>query len=175
MAEDVAITDGERLYGLPLTASFAWDVGVDELGLKRGFGRLGIRLFQGVATYLPPLSYLLPSPSLNVLGLDPQARIESQAPLSFIFILGRGPRRLVPLDPREALAKLLLVSRSEVTYYQNQLLLGYSYFNPWLDLGDLMRREEEILAKAVRNAACFLCQGPEPGVFMEQIRSVVAD
>ncbi|MFQ6020121.1 MAG: hypothetical protein ACE5KW_05120, partial [Dehalococcoidia bacterium] len=94
---------------------------------------------------------------------------------SFIFILGRGPRRLASLSPREALAKLLLVSRSEFSYYQNQLLLGYSNFNPWLSLGDLMQKEEEILEKAVRNAACYLCQAPEPGTFMEQIEAVVAD
>ncbi|MFQ6020248.1 MAG: hypothetical protein ACE5KW_05785, partial [Dehalococcoidia bacterium] len=82
LAEDVAITDGERVYGLPLTSSFAWDIGVKELGLKRGPARRGVQLFQWVAAYLPPLSHLLPQPSLNVLGLAPQTRIESQAPLS---------------------------------------------------------------------------------------------
>lgn len=174
LAEDIAITDGERVYGLPLTVSFAHDIGGKELGLKGGFGRQRIRLFQWLAAGLPPLSYLLPSPSLNILNLARQARIESQAPLAFIFILGRGARRLVPLSPQEALAKLLLINRSEFSYYQNNLLLGYSYFNRWLNLGDLMQEEEEILAKAVNNAACFLCQGPQPGSFFEQIQPIVA-
>lgn len=174
LAEDVAIIDGERVYGLPLTASFACDIGDRELGIQSRLGRLRIRSSQWVAAALPPLSYLLPYPSLNVLSLASHARIENQAPLRFIFILGRGPRTLVPLSRQEALAKLLLINRSEFTYYQNNLLLGYSYFNPWLNLSDLMGREEELLAKAVRSAACFWCQGPGPETFIEQIQPVVA-
>lgn len=174
LAEDVAITDGERVYGLPLSVSFACDIRGEEMGLRDRFSRLRVRSFQWAAAALPPLTYLLPFPSLNILSLAPQTRIESQAPLAFVFILGRGPREVVPLSPQEALAKLILVNRSEFSYYQNNLLLGYSYFNPWLNLSDLMREEEKLLAKAVENAACFWCQGPEPGAIVEQIESIVA-
>jgi hypothetical protein len=174
LAEDVAITDGERVYGLPLTASFAWDIGSREMALRGWLARLKVRAFQWAAASLPPLAYFLPSPSVNILSFAPRIRIESQAPLSFIFILGKGPAGVVPLSPQEALAKLLLINRSEFSYYQNHLLLGYSYFNPWLNLSDLMGEEEELLSMAVRIAACFWCQGPEPGTIIEQIWSIVA-
>jgi hypothetical protein len=172
LAEDVAIIDGERVYSLPFTTTLAYDL--SEPGRKGRPIPMRARAFRWVHERAPALGILLPVPAMDIRSLAPHGRIERNAPLTFIFILSLGPKELVRMNPQEALTKSLLINRSEFTYYENKLLLGYSYFNPWLDLGDLMRREEELLAKAVGNATCFFCQAAEPAAFIEQIQSVVA-
>ncbi|MBI1884969.1 MAG: hypothetical protein HYS09_01415 [Chloroflexi bacterium] len=172
LAEDVSITDGERLWGLPRTRSCLWDA--DPRGLPRAKQgqRLAARLFRGALALSPAAGLILPPPSAGSL---PRDRVETQAPLRFVFVLGRGPGKFEPLPAREALRRLLLINRYEFSWYENPLLVGYAALNRWLDLGGLMRQEEKVLAEATRNAECFLCQAPEPAEMVEPILSVVKD
>ena len=175
LSEDVSITDGNLIYGLPLTESFAQSTTGFGSFLKHKRPPWRLSVYQRLYRWLPPLGLLFPTPKFNIKDLIPNVQIKTSSPLSAIFILEQGPSKVEHLSDKEALRRLFLINRTEFNYQDNKLLLGYSYLNPSLDLRALMELELEVLQKATVQAPCFLCQAPEPSQYIVQIRETMAN
>lgn len=175
LSEDVSITDGSRIYGLPLTESFAQsNTGFGSfLNQKRPPWRLSI--YQRLYHWIPPMGLLFPTPKFNIKDLIPNAKIQTSSPLTAIFILQQGQSKVKQLSSEEALRRLFLINRTEFDYQDNKLLLGYSYLNPTLDLRSFVELERTLIQKATDQVPCFLCQAPEPSQYILQIRDTMSN
>lgn len=175
LSEDVSITDGSRIYGLPLTESFAQSTTGFGSFLKHKRPPWQLSIYQRLYRWIPPMGLLFPTPKFNIKDLIPNAKIQTASPLTAIFILEQGHFKVKQLSDEEALRRLFLINRTEFDYQENKLLLGYSYLNPTLDMRALIELERELIQKATAQVPCFLCQAPEPSQYIVQIRDTMAN
>jgi hypothetical protein len=92
-----------------------------------------------------------------------------------VFILERGKREISKLDKETSFQKLLTLNRMEFSYYKDHLLLAYSYFNQDFQIGNLMKQEEKLIKKLVKNNECYLISNPDPDKYYPSILDLISD
>jgi hypothetical protein len=94
-------------------------------------------------------------------------KIEEKANIKNIFVLERGTSGIEKIEPREATRRILIINRNEFSYHKNPLLFAYSYFNPSLDINELMRTEEDLIYTIVDKTDCSLLKANKPTGYID--------
>lgn len=162
ISEDLAVVDGENIYACPWTSTFRY---YDELSMS-WFLRMRMKMIK----IIPPLE-LIPmyGGDRKINAYIEDERILSKEKVNYTAILARRPGGIEVLDKKRALTMLLNLNRYEFMYMKNPMLTAYSYFNPELDLFDLVKREKSVLSKLVDNTTCLLVQNEDPTKFADMI------
>lgn len=161
MAEDIAVVDDKHAYINPYTSTFLHN---KEF---RGYNPLN-KLFVDLPKKIPLLSAYI-TPKLSVANFIKNFKVEGKARIKNIFILDRGKSNIETIGPDEAARRTMIINRNEFSYYKNPLLLAYSYFNPSLNLDNLMKIEQELVHTITRKSNCFILKTLNPKEYMDLI------
>ena len=162
LSEDLAITDGEMLYACPWTSTFRY---YDDFAMnwRTKFRMRLIKVF-------PPAELLPPPDKFRTIdAYIPKEQIAASGRITHVAFLARRDGGVKTLSPAEANRLLFNLNRYEFVYMKNPLLVAFSYFNPELDLHDLVDRERAILARISEQATCLLVQSKDPTRFADMI------
>jgi hypothetical protein len=158
LAEDIAVIDREHVYANPYTSTFLHN---DEFENHKSNNFLF-----SLSKKIPLLSaYIRPKVSISSLMKD--LKIDEKASIKNIFLLDRGTNSIEKIEPREFTRRIMIINRNEFSYHKNPLLFAYSYFNPTLDINQLMKVEEELIYTIVAKSDCFLLKANEPTGYIE--------
>jgi hypothetical protein len=158
LAEDIAVVDQEHVYANPYTSTFLHN---DEFGNHKANSH-----FFSLSKKIPLLSaYVRPKVSISSIMKD--FKIEEKANIKNIFVLERGTSGIEKIEPREATRRILIINRNEFSYHKNPLLFAYSYFNPFLDINELMRTEEDLIYSIVEKTDCSLLKANKPTEYID--------
>lgn len=167
ISEDLAITDGRKIYACPWTSTFRY---YDELSMSRMMA-LRMKLIK-----IFPVAEVMPFPGKTKTidtYINPE-RIIEESPISYVAILARREGGLKVLDKEDALRMVYNLNRYEFFYRKSPMLTAYTYFNPDVDIEDLAVRERMILSNIVNQSECLLVQDPDPRKFANQIIDAVS-
>lgn len=162
LAEDIAITDGKNIFSCPWTSTFRYYDDISNSWVSRLRNML-IKIF--------PPAELIPL-GLNEETIDKyigDEKVLNNAKVTHLVILSRKSGGVVKLSKSEAFRYLLNLNRYEFPYLKNPLLLAYSYFNPQLNISELVRQEEKILEALANNSECLLVQCENAKDFCDEI------
>jgi hypothetical protein len=164
IAEDLAITDGRQVFGLPWTSTFRYYSKVDARWLARTANR---------ATKVLPFLDLLPiTRSKRITEYVSKDRICHQATATHIAILERGAPCVSRVSPDIAFRKLLNLNRSEFNYQRSLVNNAYEFFNPELDVTAACATEQTILRTLVAGVSeCFVVSCEDPTQYADLILS----
>lgn len=144
IAEDLAVTDGTRIYSVPWTSTFRYYSSVEQ--------SMGAKIKNRAAKILPPLAYLdfsKPEPITNY--VDGQSLLDNEV-VTHVAILERGNDEISLQSGKDAVRKLLNLNRYEFNYLRSPLLTAYEFFNPGLQIDEGLANEKAILSKLVANS-----------------------
>jgi glycosyltransferase involved in cell wall biosynthesis len=145
VSEDLAITDGETVYGVPWTNTFRYYSGTDQPLSSRVLAHLAryIPLFElagGLATPVPITEFI------------PNERICATSHVTDIVVLERGADQVEPLDVPILTQKIENLNRAEFNYRRSLLTNAHDYFNPALDVRGQEEKERNILRRLAERA-----------------------
>jgi hypothetical protein len=162
LAEDIAITDGKNIYSCPWTSTFRY---YDDI--SKGWGS---HLRNRLIKIFPPAELIpLGANEATINEYIGDDKVLNVAKVTHLVILSRKSGGVVKLSKSEASRYLLNLNRYEFPYLKNPLLLAYSYFNPDLNISELVRQEERILRLMVNNSECLLVQCEDARDFCNEI------
>lgn len=145
LAEDVAITDGNIVYGVPWTSTFRYYDSIDPSRSARARNTL-TRVF-------PPLELLPGARSSRIDDLLSAAQILDMGEVTVVAVLERGPTSVVDIPEAGALLRQATnLNRYEFKYTLSPALVAYEYFNPEIDLMGAQARETATLERLVTGA-----------------------
>ena len=161
LAQDIAVVDDEHVYINPYTSTF-----VHNKEFKGGnvLNKFLIRFPKKI----PILSAYL-TPRISVSNIIRNFKVDGIAKIKNVFILDRGKSKIEVIQADEAARRTTIINRNEFSYYKNPLLLAYSYFNPVLNLNQLMRTEEDLIKTITRKSDCFIIKTFEPREYIELV------
>lgn len=162
ISEDLAITDGQKIYACPWTSTFRY---YDELSMSRIMA-LRMKLIK-----ILPFVEIMPFPGTiktidEYIGKD---RVIESSAITHIAILARREGGVEILGKEEALRMVYNLNRYEFFYRKSPMLTAYTYFNPEVDIEVLAEKEKSILRKMVNQSQCLLVQNRDPREFAKQI------
>ena len=145
LAEDVAITDGIKLFGVPWTSTFRYYESLDNSRRTRALHRL---------TNVFPVAELLPvAKSSRIDDLLGKSQILSSSPISQVAVLERHDQEgVIPLSDIECAEKGTNLNRYEFKYSVAPVMVAYEYFNPEVRIADTQAKEFDLLRKAIAGA-----------------------
>lgn len=117
IAEDMAITDGEKIYAVPWTNSFCH--------YSKNHGEKGE----------------------NTSAKNARKKGLMVADVTHIAVLEKGADQVVPLSENIAVSKLMNLNRYEFNFLRAPVLIAYEFFNPSLMIDDATQVERELLRK----------------------------
>lgn len=164
-SEDLTILDENHIYTLPLISAQSSLLPNKNLFLKYN---LFIHNLTGINMILPKIPTL--SSFRNFFS---KYDVRYKANLSRIFILEKGTDLINKLTSSEALRKILILNRLELSYNRDHLLLAYSYFNTTLDMEYMQKAEKELIQQIVEKSECFLVKSNSPDRYMGFINKIV--
>ena len=101
-------------------------------------------------------------------------RIIQRTKIDNIFFLEREQESVEEISFKDAYNKLLISKRHEFPLYTDPIILGYSYFNPELNLEEIALREQKILLNLVESAnKRFILRSKNPKKFIDLVESIV--
>jgi len=119
-----------------------------------------------------PIAYFLKPPKVNFKKIFKNTKFEKKSRIEKIFILEKGEKGMQELNKEEMFRKLLLMNRNKFSYFNNPLLMAYSYFNPTFDLSALMKKEEELLKTIVYKCDGFIVRSNNAKDYIDFIENV---
>ena len=112
LAEDVAITDGETLFGVPWTSTFRYYESIDQSRRTRALNRL--------TKVLPPLELIPMARSSRIDDLLGAADILEEGRIDLVAVLERSDEEgVVAVDAGSAHAKAVNLNRYEFNYMKS--------------------------------------------------------
>lgn len=158
ICEDMAITDGENLYGCPNTST-GYPKGIEEPRVNMLNKMKGKIIY---SNYKPSIAHLFE-----------QEQITPSAPLETLVFLKRGEQKVIDLDEETAFEWLYMLNRLEFKFHANRWLLESwnSCGEPNLDKSTQL--EKEIIRKLVGKVSRrVLIQAEEPHMFADLIKNI---
>ncbi len=144
IAEDLAITDGKRIYSVPWTSTFRFYSNMNQ--------STSSKLKNKATKLLPPLEYVSFSKAKPVSEyIDISKMLDSEV-ITHIAILERGIDQLTVQPEEEAIRKMLNLNRNAFHYLKSPFLSAYEFFNPEMDVDRSALKEKEILTNLVKNS-----------------------
>jgi len=158
LSEDISIINGKYVFGCPWTSTF-----IDSVNLK-GYNRILQILSEKLPVSRPFLRRYIRTE--EVIGRE---RIASKAKIRLVFILKRGKKEVKNLNTEEALIKILTLNRYEFPYCSG--LVNALQFFGFINIDDLLSKEEEIIRKTLETSNIYLLSGT-PEFFVKKIESI---
>ncbi|WKA57698.1 hypothetical protein QWY16_14490 [Planococcus shenhongbingii] len=144
IAEDLAITDGEKIYSVPWTSSFRFYSNVEQ--------SKGAKLKNKATKVFPPLEYVSFSKATPITRyVDSDTFLDAEV-VTHVAILEKGDNEVTIQSDPEAIRKLVNFNRNAFHYLKSPLLTAYEFFNPELDIEECATNEKEILSSLVKNS-----------------------
>ncbi len=170
IAEDLALTDGKKIYAVPWTSTFRFYSNLKQSRASK--------MKDKMVKILPPLEYISFSKAKPVTDYVGSSLILDAETVTHLAILGRGTDEVTIQDEKEAFRKMLNLNRNAFHYLKSPFLTAYAFFNPQLDIERAAAQEKEILAKLINNCEkVFLLKAVNPTnyahMLIEQTRSTV--
>jgi hypothetical protein len=144
ISEDLAISDGRSVFGVPWTSTFRYYSKIDDSRRSRIAGRL--------TQVFPPAELVPMTRSRQVDTLISPERLVTNTPITHVVILERGDRSVDATTPADALRKAVNLNRFEFKYPVAPLLVAHEFFNPTLDIDAAAAEERRLLQDIVGNA-----------------------
>lgn len=164
-SEDLTILDRESIYTTPLISGLS-----DKLPSKNI--KLKYNLFTSKL-----LGFNLILPRLNDKSsfreFMEKFDLKKKSKIDKIFILEKKGEGAEKIGKKEALRKILILNRLELTYYRDHLLYSYSYFNKSMDIDGLMKREKELIGSILESAECYLIKANTPSNYFTYINKLI--
>jgi len=164
-SEDLTILDKNYIYTSPLISAQSSMLPNKNIFLKYN---LFVSNLTGINMILPKIPTL--SSFRNFFS---KHDVTYKAYPSRIFILEKGTDSVCKLTGSEALRKILILNRLELSYSRDHLLLAYSYFNTTLDMEYILKVERELIQQIVDKAECFLVKSDFPDRYIGFINKLV--
>jgi len=144
VAEDLAVTDGDKLYAAPWTSTFRYYSNIDKsLG-----SRLLMRLTEKIAV-LELLGVGKVDPITKYISKD---RIANISKIKGLFILERGQTGFEDISCDEAAWRIHTLDRYEFNYARSPAIIAYEYFNYAGNIEQAIDAEQSKLLEMVRGA-----------------------
>jgi hypothetical protein len=144
ISEDLAISDGQTVYGVPWTSTFRYYSKIDNSRRSRLAGRL--------TQVFPPAELVPMTRSRQVDTLLAPDRMVANTPITHVVVLERGDKGVEQSSPAETWRKAVNLNRFEFRYDSAPLLVAHEFFNPQLDLDAAAAEERRLLRDIVNNA-----------------------
>jgi hypothetical protein len=119
------------------------------------------------------LPYSISRPNTSISKIVGNFKVCEKARIKKIFILDRGKNLVVRITPEEALRRMLIINRNEFSYHKNSVLFAYSYFNPSLNLDELMGKEQEILRTLASKSDCYVLKANDPKQYIDLLTNTL--
>lgn len=120
---------------------------------------------------IPPMSLETYVPPTQI--LDRKNRIKKASNIKTICLLEhKGRNEIKPIDHKEALRKILLITRKLLPYYTERTILAYSYMNKSFTLYNLMKTESDIISQFIEHADCYSLSSGSLESTVDLIRSL---
>ena len=144
IAEDIAITDGEKIYSVPWTSTFRFYSNMEQSTASK--------IKNKAVKLLPPLEYVSFSKAKPVTDYVDTSMILNSESVTHIAILERGTDEMSVQLEEEAIRKMLNLNRNAFHYLKSPFLTAYEFFNSEMDIDKAAFKEKEILTKLVKNS-----------------------
>jgi hypothetical protein len=144
ISEDLAISDGHNVYGVPWTSTFRYYSKIDDSRRSRFAGRL--------TQVFPPAELVPMTRSRQVDTLISPDRLVASTPITHVVVLERGAKGVQASSVSETWRKAVNLNRFEFKYNSAPLLVAHEFFNPELGL-DAAAAEERRLLQAIVDSA----------------------
>jgi hypothetical protein len=166
ISEDLAITNGQQIFGLPWTSTFAYYDAIDD----RRLAALKRRTMKALP-FLDLFSIAKPKLITDYL---PQERICHNATATHLVILERGETEVQGTSHDVAFQKLLNLNRSEFNYQRSLINNAYEYFNSDLDIAGAYETEGTILQQLIQNVQeRFIIRSNDPTKYASLVLQAV--
>lgn len=164
-SEDLTIIDGNYIYTTPLISAQSSMLPDKNISLKYN---LFVNKLTGINIMLPRISTLF---CFRQFFSEHDVTLKSKP--RKIFILEKGTESVYKLSSAEALKKILILNKLELSYQRDHLLLTYSYFNKDLDLEQLLQDRKKIMHQIIDKTECFVVKSPTPDRYIERIHDII--
>ncbi len=144
IAEDLAITDGEKIYAVPWTSTFRFYSNMEQSTASK--------MKNKAIKILPPLEYISFSKAKPVTDYVNTGSILDAETVTHVAILERGADEVSIQDDAEAVRKMLNLNRNAFHYLKSPFLTAYEFFNPQLDIERAAAQEKAILTTLISNS-----------------------
>lgn len=168
IAEDLAITDGKKIYAVPWTSTFRFYSNMEQSTASK--------MKNKAVKILPPLEYISFSKAKPVTDyVDSDAILDAET-VTHVAILERGADEVAVQDDTEAIRKMLNLNRNAFHYLKSPFLTAYEFFNPQLDIEHAAAQEKAILSELVSSSEkVFSLKAVDPTdyarILVEQMQS----
>lgn len=161
LSEDMAVTDGQTLYGCPLTAS------VENYGSALQL-KSSSKWRSWLGRVVPPLHPFVAN-SMALMDVVDEERTSFQADPAMVVFLRRGSNGIRQLQQSEAIRRLAVTTQFEFHYLHNPLLLACAYYGDSIELEAIKAAERAIYHRLVRDCTCLEVTGSSFDAFWPQI------
>ena len=165
LAEDLAVTDGDKVYAVPWTSTFRY--------YRRFERRWMTRVRNRFTEWIPPLELLAtrqPQPITDF--IDPK-RVSFQGDVTHVVILERGEPEVRDVAVDEATRLIQNLNRYEFNYHKAPLIVAAEFFQPDLDIVGMCRRERELLRRLAGSARCLRVTATDASTYVDAIMDAV--
>tara|TARA_B100000795_G_scaffold115302_1_gene85627 strand:- start:2272 stop:3342 length:1071 start_codon:yes stop_codon:yes gene_type:complete len=142
IAEDLALTDGKKLFAVPWTSTFRYYDTVDTSRFSKFLNNMTEKI-----SILELFSFGKTEPITNYVK-----DISMKAPIKGIYILDRGEIKNSDISAEEAFDRINTLDRYEFNYMRAPTIIAYEYFNRKTDIEFAYKRERELLKEMISTA-----------------------
>lgn len=151
LSEDLVVLDKVgRAYGIPYTETVDKRKNMSRFGLQSITKKIYEKIFK--ANFMKKNA--IDSGYLKSGGFMPKANVEK------LFILDRGEEKIEKISPERAFSILLPLNRLEFSYFRNEIILTYMFFNDDYNIDDFMQKEADLLRAFLDKVPIFLVTAP---------------
>jgi len=142
VAEDLALTDGERAFSVPWTSTFRYYDSIDSSWWSRTLNNLTEKI-----SILELFSFGKVEKVTKYVS-----SVEDESKIKGLYILDRGPEEVRDISPEDAFRRINTLDRYEFNYMRAPIVIAYEYFNPDTDIEAAYANERTLLKKMIDKA-----------------------
>jgi hypothetical protein len=167
ISEDLAITDGRRVFALPWTSTFRYYENVDARRLAR---------FKHRATTALPFLDLIPLvKDKSIMDYLPKERICHSSTATHLVVLERGAPFAGAESREEIFHKITNLNRCEFNYQRSVVSNAYEFFNPELNIAAAYDTERAVLRQLVQHVhQCLVVRTDNPAQYTDLVLQAIS-
>jgi len=141
IAEDFALTDGEKVWSVPWTSTFRYYDDINESKLDT--------LINKLTSYIPVLEFISFGKNKSIDKYLGKERIKHLSKATDLVVLERG-KHSVDYNKRDGFRKIVNLNRYEFNYHKSPSTVVINYFNPEFSLEKMYEKEKEIINNLIK-------------------------
>ncbi len=140
IAEDFALTDGNKIWSVPWTSTFRH---YDDINISK-FDRLANK----ITSHFPLLTLLSIGNKVSIEQYLGSEKIKSVSKVTDLFVLERGIKR-IENNKTDGLRKIINLNKYEFNYHKAPVIIALNYFNPDFSPDVMHTIEKQILSDLI--------------------------